>query len=69
MGPVASPSSAASTARTITRIFGRLLDRSEAMTRDALRKLPEGTFRYVDFLDNDGVELDQQGAHRGGRDG
>ena len=30
------------------------------MTREALRKLPEGTYRYVDFLDNDGIELDRR---------
>lgn len=40
--------------------FRLLLDRSEAMTRAALRNLPEGTFRYVDWLDNDGVELDRK---------
>jgi N-methylhydantoinase B/oxoprolinase/acetone carboxylase alpha subunit len=47
-------------ADTITRIFELLLDRSEAMTRAALRRLPEGTFTYVDFLDNDGVELERR---------
>jgi len=47
-------------ADTITRIFELLLDRSEAMTRAALRRLPEGTFRYVDFLDNDGVDLERR---------
>lgn len=36
-----------------------LIDRSEAMTRAALARLPRGTFRYVDWLDNDGVELDR----------
>ena len=40
-------------AEMVTTIFALLLDRSEAMTRDALRRLPEGTFRYVDYLDND----------------
>ena len=40
--------------------FEQLLDRSEAMTRDALRQLPEGTYRYVDYLDNDGVDLDRR---------
>lgn len=44
----------------IERAFASLLDRSEAMTRDALRKLPEGTYRYVDWLDNDGVDLDRK---------
>ncbi len=41
-------------------IFQELLDRSEAMTRDALRQIPPGTYRYVDYLDNDGIELDQR---------
>jgi N-methylhydantoinase B len=44
----------------LTAIFADLLDRSEAMTRDVLRTLPEGTYRAVDFLDNDGVELDRR---------
>ena len=47
-------------AALITRIFELLLDRSEAMTRAALRRLPEGTYRYVDFLDNDGVDLERR---------
>jgi N-methylhydantoinase B/oxoprolinase/acetone carboxylase alpha subunit len=42
----------------LTAIFGALLDRSETMTRQALRRIPEGTYRYVDFLDNDGIALD-----------
>ena len=41
-------------------IFQELLDRSEAMTRDALRQIPSGTYRYFDFLDNDGIELDKR---------
>lgn len=41
-------------------IFADLLDRSETMTREALRKIPEGTYRYVDFNDNDGIELDRR---------
>jgi len=51
---------AAHGAALITRIFELLLDRSEAMTRAALRRLPEGTYRYVDFLDNDGVDLERR---------
>ena len=43
----------------LTSIFEALLDRSESMTRQTLRQLPQGTFRYVDFLDNDGVDLEQ----------
>jgi N-methylhydantoinase B len=44
----------------LTAIFADLLDRSEAMTRDALRALPHGTYRAADFLDNDGVDLDRR---------
>jgi N-methylhydantoinase B/oxoprolinase/acetone carboxylase alpha subunit len=41
-------------------IFDELLDRSEIMTREALRRIPEGTYRYVDVMDNDGIELDRR---------
>ena len=41
-------------------IAEELLRRSELMTRQALRDIPEGTYRFVDFLDNDGIELDRQ---------
>jgi N-methylhydantoinase B len=44
----------------LTAIFADLLDRSEAMTRNVLRTLPSGTYRAVDFLDNDGVDLDRR---------
>jgi N-methylhydantoinase B/oxoprolinase/acetone carboxylase alpha subunit len=47
-------------ADSMTAMFAELLDRSETMTRDALRRLPEGTYRYVDWLDNDGVDLDRR---------
>src|SRR5687767_6175572 len=40
-------------------VFGELLDRSETMTRAALRAIPQGTYRYVDYLDNDGIELEK----------
>lgn len=39
-----------------------LLDRSEQMTRDSLRRIPDGTYRYVDYIDNDGVDLDRRVA-------
>jgi N-methylhydantoinase B len=29
------------------------------MTRKALSAIPEGTYRFVDYLDNDGIELDK----------
>ncbi|MDX2156934.1 MAG: hydantoinase B/oxoprolinase family protein [Hyphomicrobiaceae bacterium] len=40
--------------------FSVLLDRAEAMTRAALRQLAPGTYRAVDYLDNDGIDLDQR---------
>ena len=40
-------------------LFEELLTRSETMTRQVLRGLPPGTYRYVDYLDNDGVDLDK----------
>jgi len=40
-------------------LFAELLDRSEALTRAALAEVPDGTYRYHDFLDNDGIELDK----------
>ena len=43
----------------LTVIVEELLRRSELMTRRALREIPEGTYRFVDFLDNDGIELDR----------
>lgn len=43
----------------LTAIFHELLSRSEMMTRQALEAIPDGTYRYVDYLDNDGVDLDK----------
>jgi len=40
-------------------IFDELLDRSEVLTRAALKTIPAGTYRYVDYSDNDGIDLDQ----------
>ncbi|MDE0809292.1 MAG: hydantoinase B/oxoprolinase family protein [Alphaproteobacteria bacterium] len=37
-------------------IFADLLARSERMTRMAIQAIPDGTYRYHDFLDNDGID-------------
>jgi N-methylhydantoinase B len=42
----------------LAAIFDELLLRSETMTRKALRAIPEGTYRNVDYLDNDGIDLE-----------
>jgi N-methylhydantoinase B len=39
-------------------MFHELLDRSEQLTRKALAEIPNGTYRYVDYLDNDGIDLE-----------
>ncbi|MFO0997845.1 MAG: hydantoinase B/oxoprolinase family protein [Alphaproteobacteria bacterium] len=44
----------------LAAIFATLIDRSETMTRAALRALPAGTYRHVEHMDNDGVDLDQR---------
>ncbi len=44
----------------LVSVFDELLDRSEKMTRAALRNIPDGTYSYSDFLDNDGVDLDRK---------
>lgn len=44
----------------VRKIFDELLARSETMTREALRSIPNGTYRYSDWLDNDGIELDRR---------
>lgn len=41
-------------------ISHELVRRSEEMTIAALKEIPNGTYHYVDYLDNDGVELDKR---------
>jgi N-methylhydantoinase B len=43
----------------LSALFDELLNRSETLTRQALCGLPSGTYRYTDYLDNDGIELDK----------
>ncbi|HXP04040.1 MAG TPA: hydantoinase B/oxoprolinase family protein [Stellaceae bacterium] len=43
----------------LAAIYAELLSRSERLTRAALARIPPGTYRYVDYLDNDGIELDK----------
>ena len=44
----------------LTAVFEELLDRSETMTRQAIEAIPDGTYRYADTLDNDGIEFDKE---------
>jgi N-methylhydantoinase B len=36
-----------------------LLDHAEVLTRQELQKIPDGSYSFVDYLDNDGVDLDK----------
>ena len=36
-----------------------LLDRAELMARQAIAAIPDGRYNFVDYLDNDGVDLDR----------
>lgn len=42
---------------TMDALIGELFDRSEEMTRAALRRIPAGTYSFIDYLDNDGIDL------------
>lgn len=44
----------------ITDVFDLLLDRSETLTRQAITALPDGVYRSVDIMDNDGLDLDRR---------
>ena len=39
---------------TVRRVMDQLIDSSERQLRERLRRLPDGVFRAVDFLDHDG---------------
>jgi len=44
----------------LVRLSAGLIAYAEARTRAELARIPEGTWRAEDFLDNDGVELDKR---------
>ena len=45
---------------TLKQLCNDMLDASERLTRKKLREIPNGTYRAVDILDNDGVVLDRR---------
>ena len=45
-------------ANRLPALTGELLARSERLVRRAVERLPDGRYPYVDWLDNDGVALD-----------
>jgi N-methylhydantoinase B len=45
---------------TLRAYTDELLDRAERLTREAIAGIPDGTYHFVDYLDNDGIDLDQR---------
>ena len=43
----------------LQNIFSALLDRSERLTRSKIAEIPNGSYTYTQFLDNDGVEMEK----------
>ncbi|MEE9325398.1 MAG: hydantoinase B/oxoprolinase family protein [Dehalococcoidia bacterium] len=46
--------------KTVLECMKELLDRSEAMTRRELEQIPDGTYAFADFMDNDGIDMDKR---------
>lgn len=44
---------------TVAQAFDVFSDRADAMMRDAIRALPDGTYSFEDYLDNDGITPDR----------
>ena len=44
----------------VRRAMKELLDRAEAQTRRLVARIPDGTYSFTDWLDNDGVDLDRR---------
>jgi N-methylhydantoinase B len=46
--------------QTFTACLDELLNRAEQLTREAIARIPDGSYHFVDHLDNDGVEIERQ---------
>lgn len=46
-------------AETLTTACRDLLDASDAAMRDVIRRMPDGTYSFEDFLDDDGITTDK----------
>src|SRR5919109_2643150 len=45
---------------TVLAAIAELMDRAEAMTREKLSAIPDGSYTFADYLDNDGIDLEQR---------
>ncbi len=44
----------------IVEAMAALMDRAETLTRREIERIPDGTYSFTDWLDNDGIELDKR---------
>jgi N-methylhydantoinase B len=45
---------------TVLAVIAELMDRAETMTREKLSAIPDGSYTFTDYLDNDGIDLEQR---------
>lgn len=45
---------------SLKRYMRELLSRAETLTRQAIARIPDGRYHFVDYLDNDGIHLDRR---------
>jgi N-methylhydantoinase B len=45
---------------TVLSYVGELLDRAEIMTRHKIQEIPDGSYSFTDYVDNDGIDLDRR---------
>ena len=43
----------------LIKYFKELLDNAERITRNAISKIPDGVYKFTDYMDCDGVELNK----------
>jgi len=44
---------------TVNNTIGKLMDHSEMLTRKFIAEIPDGTYSFYDYIDDDGVELNK----------
>ncbi|CAH1649632.1 MULTISPECIES: hydantoinase B/oxoprolinase family protein [unclassified Chelatococcus] len=45
---------------TVLAYIDELMDRSEALTRARITEIPDGSYTFIDYIDNDGIVLDKR---------
>lgn len=45
---------------TVLAYVNELLDRAEILTRRRIEEIPDGSYSFVDYVDNDGIDLDRR---------